>query len=294
MGRKGPPPPVATGKASLLHYFSSSPSVRTDSASAGSSSPARAGPSRANSLPHANATSSSLGRGKPTDESTPRAPLRATQSLGSLEAARRDAPQPPVVASASSSSGAPPQVPAEESEEDYRPPRSFVKAESLTPRRNPPRLAARNSSPAPSPTAAAFTAPRSPRASESMRKGKEKAVETGSDAELATHVKMEKRGSVDPLNLCTPSPAKRARQRAPKKIFSFTIDEKGRDRGHCGHLTSTQPGTIYRVEAINITDSPHQGGSYALKVALERGVPVTAEDAAQDAGDRRSSSGNLE
>jgi hypothetical protein len=153
-----------------------------------------------------------------------------------------------VVASASSSSGAPPQVPgqlaisgarrsprlrltptAEESEEDYRPPRSFVKAESLTPRRNPPRLAARNSSPAPSPTAAAFTAPRSPRASESMRKDKEKAVETGSDAELATHVKMEKRGSVDPLNLCTPSPAKRARQRAPKKIFSFTIDEKGRD-----------------------------------------------------------------
>lgn len=245
---RGPPPPVATGKASLLHYFSSSPSVRTDSGSVGSSSPARAGPSRANSLPHANATSSLLGRGKPADESTPRVPLRATQSLGSLEAARRDAPHPPVVASTSCSSGAPPQVPrqlaingarrsprlrltptAEESEEDYRPPRNFVKAELLTPRRNPPRLAARNSSPAPSPTAAAFPAPRSPRASESMRKGKEKAVETDSDAELATHVKMEKRGSVDPLNLCTPSPAKRTRQRAPKKIFSFTVDENGRD-----------------------------------------------------------------
>lgn len=160
----------------------------------------------------------------------------------------RDARPPPTVASTSSSSGAPHQVPrppaasgarrsprlrltptAEESEDDYRPARGLVKAESLTPRRNPPRLAARNSSPAPSPTAASFPAPRSPRDSERMRKGKEKAMESASDADLATHVKMEKRGSVDPLNLCTPSPAKRARQRAPKRIFSFTIDEKGRD-----------------------------------------------------------------
>lgn len=245
---RGPPPPVATGEASLLHYFSSSPSVRTDSASVGSSSPARAGPSRAISLPHGNASSSSLGRSKTASASTPRAPLRATQSLGSLEAAMRDArPPPPVVASTSFFSGAPPRVPhslgtngarrsprlrltptAEESEDDYRPPRDLVKAESLTPRRNPLRVAARTS-PAPSPVSAAFPAPRSPRDPESERKGKARAMDSTSDADLALHVKKEKRGSVDPLNLCTPSPAKRARQRPPKRIFSFTVDEKGRD-----------------------------------------------------------------
>ncbi|GAA5988245.1 hypothetical protein JCM10908_002128 [Rhodotorula pacifica] len=255
MVKKGPPPPVATGKASLLHYFSSSPSIRTDSASVGSSSPARAGPSRANSLPQAttSASASSTGAIKSADQPTPRAPLRATQSLGSLDSSLRActsvnnggvAASTSVPSSASGAALLPipasanrrrsPRLrltpPVEESEDEYRPAREpLVKGESLTPRRNPPRQAALNSSPALSPLSATRPAPRSPRDVPSQGKGKSKAVEAHmSDSDLASHVKKEKRSSYDPLDLCTPSPAKRARQRK-KRIFAFTKDEHGRD-----------------------------------------------------------------
>ncbi|GAA5880169.1 hypothetical protein JCM3774_006072 [Rhodotorula dairenensis] len=278
MGKKRPPPPVATGKGSLLHYFSSSPSVRTGSVS---SSPARAGPSRANSLPHADATGSSTSRGKSGDQATPRAPLRATQSLGSLEVALRSStagdeaavPRRGSIASTNSSSGvgALPQrletaagahwrsprlrlTPTVEESEEEPQGRAAVKAESPTPRRNPPRAASRNSLPALSPLRLAFAAtPHRSRNGGSAVKGKGKAPEIYmSDSDLETHVKQEKCGSPGPLSLCTPSPAKRARRPKPKKIFAFTIDEQGRD---VLDLTSSSPSVASVATLSSDSDS---------------------------------------
>lgn len=276
---RGPPPPVATGKASLLHYFSSSPSVRADSVSS-SSSPARARPSRANSLPHADA-GSSIGRSKSVDQATPRAPLRATQSLGSLEATLHGSmagdgaavPRRITASSSSSSSGALPQrlgmaagahrrsprlrltPTVEESEEEQRR-QASVKAESPTPRRNPPRSTSRRSSPALSPIPANFAAdPERPRVpgSASTGKGKGKAPEIFmSDSDLETHVKKENRGGTGLLSLCTPSPAKRARRYKPKRILAFTIDEQGRD---VLDLTSSSPSAASIATLSSDSDS---------------------------------------
>lgn len=255
---RGPPPPIATGKASLLHYFSSSPSVRTDASTPTSSSPAPAGPSRANSAPQAavdNTADSTDKIASSSNQQTPRAPLRPTQSLGSLEstsvatAARvfggapvastsrvklAASPSRLVAPASTSSARRSPRkklTPTTEASEDEYEPTERVRAESVTPRRNPPRAAAQASSPILPPLSPSRPVPRSPRAPLGDKsKGKERSVDApDSDVELV-RIKVEsspkgKDGRV--LSLLSPSPTKRPRRR-PKKIFSFTTDEQGR------------------------------------------------------------------
>ncbi|BGP00301.1 hypothetical protein RTBOTA2_003526 [Rhodotorula toruloides] len=168
MGRKpassGAP---ATGKASLLFYFSSSPAVKSDEGTPATSSPIRTGmgqlPARAVDGGEAG-PSGSGGKG----DGKGNAPLRGTQSLSSIEkgtpkdngpvagpsrAARAASAS---LASSSGTSLAAPSTstaprrsprrltPADEEDENearspMKMPGAFVKTESLTPRRNPSR-----------------------------------------------------------------------------------------------------------------------------------------------------------
>lgn len=245
------PRPVATGKASLLHYFSSSPSKRTSSSTPASSSPAVPGrANRAISTPldpdptaGSGIASTSAGARPPS-----RTSLRATQSLGSLEtgaavpgALSRLAPPAstlqldrPNGSAATGEDAVPfrsprhtviPPLPGE-SEDEYEPPER-IKSESVTPRRNPRRAAAAASSPLVQRSSPLVVERSDPKDAED---GSEAREGGGADlaSELIKKVKIEaspRSPSSRTISLISPASSRRSR---PKRIFSYVTDADGR------------------------------------------------------------------
>ncbi|BGP32910.1 hypothetical protein JCM10296v2_004695 [Rhodotorula toruloides] len=238
--------PPATGKASLLFYFSSSPAVKSDGGTPATSSPICTGmgqlPARAVGGGEARSSGSGGkggGKGK--------APLRGTQSLSSIEkgtqkeerfvagpsrAARTSsaslASSSGTSLAAPSTSTAPRRSPRrltpadEEGENEARSsakmPGAFVKSESLTPRRNP----SRQCSITPSRQIDLTASPSDKSAMLTKVKKERRTIEiSDSESEGRTRVGLLAGASV--------SPQKRSRGSASIRKYKVMRDEFGRD-----------------------------------------------------------------